>query len=92
MRRSIGLSTRGPSPEPVVVFYPGEDGFDDGFAAAQQGLDVRLLAQFVDMGGEVVLCPLCTQARGIDEPTQGEDATAVEIHNLFLFADKVIDF
>ena len=52
-----------------------------------------LLAKFVTMeGSEVLICPLCSASRGITDPTQGKDASAEEIHNLFLFADKVIDF
>ena len=43
-------------------------------------------------GSEVLICPLCSASRGITDPTQGKDASAEEIHNLFLFADKVIDF
>jgi hypothetical protein len=52
----------------------------------------ELLQTFVDSGGEVVICPLCAISRGITEPTQGMLGNAEEIHNLFLFADKVIDF
>jgi len=52
-----------------------------------------LLEKFVNMeGSEVLICPLCSASRGITDPTQGKDASAEEIHNLFLFADKVIDF
>ncbi len=52
-----------------------------------------LLQTFVDLeGSKVVICPLCASSRGITEPTQGTMGNAEEIHNLFLFADKVIDF
>lgn len=51
-----------------------------------------LLQTFVDLGGDVVICPLCASSRGITEPTQGIMGNAEDIHNLFLFADKVIDF
>jgi hypothetical protein len=51
-----------------------------------------LLQNFVNLGGEVLICPLCANSRGITDPTQGRNANAEEIHNLFLFADKVIDF
>jgi sulfur relay (sulfurtransferase) complex TusBCD TusD component (DsrE family) len=52
-----------------------------------------LLEEFVNMeGSEVLICPLCSDSRGITDPTQGKDASAEEIHNLFLFADKVIGF
>jgi hypothetical protein len=53
---------------------------------------VGLLQNFVDLGGEVLICPLCANSRGITDPTQGRNANAQEIHDLFLFADKVIDF
>jgi sulfur relay (sulfurtransferase) complex TusBCD TusD component (DsrE family) len=52
-----------------------------------------LLQKFASMpGAGVLICPLCSSSRGITEPTQGKDATADEINNLFLFAGKVIDF
>ncbi|MGD8854417.1 MAG: DsrE family protein [Gammaproteobacteria bacterium] len=51
-----------------------------------------LLQNFVNLGGEVLICPLCANSRGITDPTQGTNANAEQIHNLFLFADKVIDF
>ncbi len=51
-----------------------------------------LLQNFVNLGGEVLICPLCANSRGITAPTQGRNANAEEIHDLFLFADKVIDF
>ena len=52
----------------------------------------QLLTGFVANGGEVVICPLCADARGITDPVVGAKANAEGIHNLFLFADKVIDF
>jgi sulfur relay (sulfurtransferase) complex TusBCD TusD component (DsrE family) len=52
----------------------------------------QLLNGFVANGGEVVICPLCANARGITDPTFGAPANAEQIHNLFLFADKVINF
>ena len=51
-----------------------------------------LLQGFQMRGGKVMICPLCATSRGITEPTAGVPGTAVEIHNLFLFADKVITF
>ena len=52
----------------------------------------QLLQGFVASGGEVVLCPLCASRRGITDPVAGSAANAEQIHNLFLFADKVITF
>lgn len=52
----------------------------------------QLLLGFVQLGGDVVVCPLCADSRGITEPTQGKMGNAEDIHNLFLYADKVIDF
>ncbi|MGI9318422.1 MAG: DsrE family protein [bacterium] len=52
----------------------------------------QLLETFVELDGEVVICPLCANSRGITDPTQGKMGTAEDIHNLFLYADKVIDF
>jgi hypothetical protein len=64
-----------------------------------------LLGNFWLMGGEIVVCPLCWAARyGADEPTLPEimvdesvDPYSVigdgtDIHNLFLYTDKIIDF
>ena len=51
-----------------------------------------LLQGFKMRGGKVMICPLCATSRGITEPTAGEPGTAVGIHNLFLYADKVITF
>jgi hypothetical protein len=44
------------------------------------------------LGGEVVTCPLCAERREITEPTYGVIGDGVDIHNLFLYGDKVIDF
>jgi len=56
------------------------------------------------MDGEIVICPLCAFSRGIGteemveagmaevEPTRGFIGGGVDIHNLFIDADKVIDF
>ena len=51
-----------------------------------------LLEVFVDSGGEVIACPLCADRRGITNPTRGTIGSGEDIHNLFLHADKVIDF
>jgi sulfur relay (sulfurtransferase) complex TusBCD TusD component (DsrE family) len=51
-----------------------------------------LLQGFVMRGGNVMICPLCATSRGITEPTAGEPGSPVDIHNLFLFADKVLTF
>jgi sulfur relay (sulfurtransferase) complex TusBCD TusD component (DsrE family) len=52
----------------------------------------QLLLGFEGLLGKVVICPLCATSRGITEPETGEMGSAVDIHNLFLEADKVIDF
>jgi hypothetical protein len=52
----------------------------------------KLLEAFEGLMGKVVICPLCAISRGITEPVTGVMANAVDIHNLFLEADKVIDF
>lgn len=54
----------------------------------------ELLAGFAGMTGvEVVVCPLCWNARYEgEEPIYGDLGSADAIHNLFLYADKVIDF
>ena len=53
-----------------------------------------LMGAFVAMGGEIVSCPLCLMARGIDfnDVSPGVVADGVMIHDLFLYADKLIDF
>lgn len=51
-----------------------------------------LLMSFEGLGGNVVICPLCALSRGITEPTAGEIANGLGVHNLFLSADKVLTF
>lgn len=51
-----------------------------------------LLTRFTGLGGEVRSCPLCANQRDITVPTFGTIATGEDIHNLFLYADKVIPF
>lgn len=53
----------------------------------------EVLKAFWEMGGEIVVCPLCWGERYPDEePIYGVIADGLQIHNLFLDADKVIDF
>ena len=54
----------------------------------------QLLTGFDALGGEVIVCPLCWMERDYDgtEPTWGTVADAFVIHDLFLYADKVISF
>ena len=52
----------------------------------------QLLKDFVSLGGEVVVCPLCARTRKISEPTYGNMGSGPEIHDLFLYGDKVINF
>ena len=56
----------------------------DGFADS--------VVKFVDEGGEILVCPLCAITRGITPEPPAKMANAEAIHNLFLYADKVIDF
>ena len=55
-----------------------------------------VLSNFANLGGEVVVCPLCWVTRVVDpeltEPTYGIIGNAFDIHALFLYADKVITF
>jgi hypothetical protein len=53
-----------------------------------------ILNQFVSLGGEVVICPLCWSGRdyAAGDQTYGIVANAFDIHSLFLYADKVITF
>jgi hypothetical protein len=52
-----------------------------------------LLQRFDSLGGLVVTCPLCKATRfPNDTPNFGIVGNGVEIHYLFLNADKVIDF
>jgi sulfur relay (sulfurtransferase) complex TusBCD TusD component (DsrE family) len=59
----------------------------DGVASLQD-----LLTGFQGLGGNVVICPLCATNRGITEPVTGDMGDGLGIHNLFLYADKVITF
>jgi hypothetical protein len=61
-------------------------------AGSDTGSLAGLLQGFVNLGGEVVVCPLCATRRGITEPTYGIMGNGVDIHDLFLYTDKVIDF
>lgn len=58
-----------------------------------------LINAFADMpGAGVVICPLCWSSRycdpneGCEDPAVGSVLNGVQLHDLFLFADKVIDF
>ena len=52
-----------------------------------------LLQAFIGAGGQVLSCPLCAGPRLMGEPPNfGGIADGEEVHNLFLYADKVIDF
>ena len=52
-----------------------------------------LLQAFVGAGGQVLSCPLCAGPRLMGEsPNFGGIADGEEVLNLFLYADKVIDF
>ena len=73
----------------TVCFAPYED--DDGVFKLTQSLN-QLLGKFVDAEGEIIVCPLCAMTRGITPEEPAKMGNAEDIHNLFLYADKVIDF
>ena len=52
----------------------------------------QLLDKFVNNGGVIVVCPLCAITRGIMPEPPATMGNGEDIHNLFLYADKVIDF
>jgi hypothetical protein len=53
----------------------------------------QLLTRFTDLGGQTVVCPICKLERfPNDDPNFGIVGNGVDIHNLFLYADKVISF
>ncbi|NEX20677.1 hypothetical protein G3480_10200 [Thiorhodococcus mannitoliphagus] len=51
-----------------------------------------ILAGYTGLGGRVLVCGLCAAARGITAPTDGAIGNAQQVHELFLYSDKVIDF
>jgi len=67
-----------------VCFAPDETGMTKSLN--------QLLNGFVMHGGEIVVCPLCAITRGIEPQPPAKMGNAEDIHNLFLYADKVIDF
>jgi hypothetical protein len=53
----------------------------------------ELLQGFAEIeNADIVICPLCASSRGIEYPVAGHMGTSIEIHDLFLDADKVITF
>jgi len=53
----------------------------------------EVLRAYWEMGGDIVVCPLCWTTRHEGEtPIYGVVGNGGQIHNLFLNADKVIDF
>lgn len=54
----------------------------------------QLLQRFTSLGGFIEVCPLCKAKRFPDEDPNfhAPVSNGVDIHNLFLFADKVITF
>ncbi len=52
-----------------------------------------LLTRLTSMGGFVEVCPLCKATRfPNDEPNFGVPSDGGVVHDLFLFADKIITF
>ena len=78
----------------VELVDPDND-FSEPDCDTPDGENTRSLAQllqgFMNLGGEAVACPLCAEARGISDPI-GIMGNGVDIHNLFLYGDKVINF
>jgi sulfur relay (sulfurtransferase) complex TusBCD TusD component (DsrE family) len=79
----------------VELVNPAND-FSERDCDTPDGKKTKSLAQllqgFMNLGGEAVACPLCAMSRGITEPSYGIMGNGVDIHNLFLYGDKVIDF
>lgn len=93
------------TPADRVVLFPTLDGVElvnpdtdltymdcDTPAGLNKASLKQLLTSFTKLGGEVQSCPLCANRRLIAAPTYGTIATGEDIHNLFLYADKVIPF
>ncbi|MBK1722046.1 DsrE family protein [Thiocystis violacea] len=79
----------------VELVNPANDfGTEEYQCATQDGpTPLRdILANYVWMGGRVVVCGLCAIDRGITEPTYGAIGTAQQVHEMFLYADKVITY
>ena len=65
----------------------------DGTGGFTKAPLAMVLANYYDvMGGEIIVCPLCAEERGIDVPSYGTMGNGVSIHELFIDADKVIGF
>ena len=73
----------------TVCFAPYVD--EEGNFIPTQSLN-QLLDKFVAAGGKIVVCPLCAMTRGITPEPPAKMGNAEDIHTLFLYADKVIDF
>lgn len=74
-----------PDPQPVELYCT---------AGAEDKVLPEVINDFVNAGGKILVCPLCwnTRYRG-EQPLFGaEVGDPVTVHNLFLQADKVIDF
>jgi hypothetical protein len=94
------------TPAARVTLFPTLDGVDavhssmvintEEMCTTPTGPDTlfNVISQFVDLGGKILVCPLCWNSRYLGEmPIFGaEIGNAVSVHNLFLTADKVIDF
>lgn len=52
-----------------------------------------LLDRFEQLGGKIIVCGLCWTSRfGDSEPSRGSLGDPWSVHNLFLYADKVLTF
>lgn len=104
---NVGGNSVPVKPADTVILFPSLGGvelvnpenetqFDKKICFTPAGPNSRslnqLLTGFENLGGKILACPLCAAARGIKEPSRGDIADGVDIHNLFLYSDRVIDF
>jgi predicted peroxiredoxin len=66
-----------------------------GFGAQKVSVQL-LLHNYIEAGGQVMLCPHCAQAAGLSDSTLMSEAkvakSSEEVARLFIDADKVIDY
>lgn len=86
-----GVELINPDPEKQEILNNTEVCFAPDSTGMYKSLN-QLLNGFVLDGGEIVVCPLCAITRGISPEDPAKMGNAEDIHNLFLYADKVIDF
>lgn len=105
MMRSVSVNDASVDVEPArdVTLFPTLGGvelvnpandFSGTDCLTQSGLTPLsdVFSGFTEMGGRVIVCGLCAAERGITEPTYGAIGNAQQVHELFIYSDKVIDF